>query len=137
MSARVLIALALVGLQLVLHVLARPGSPWLLGTSVAYALFTIAVRVMGEPRGPGRAFDSQWLPTVGVDLLFFSALQLQPTPSPINYTPLLALPVLMAAIMGTRALALGTATGHADAAGPRSVGGQRSSGQHRRVVAAA
>ena len=109
MSARVLIALALVGLQLVLHVLARPGSPWLLGTSVAYALFTIAVRVMGEPRGPGRAFDSQWLPTVGVDLLFFSALQLQPTPSPINYTPLLALPVLMAAIMGTRALALGTA----------------------------
>ena len=109
MSARVLIALALLGLQLVLHVLARPGSPWLLGTSVAYALFTIAVRVMGEPRGPGRAFDSQWLPTVGVDLLFFSALQLQPTPSPINYTPLLALPVLMAAIMGTRALALGTA----------------------------
>jgi len=109
MSARVIIALALLGLQLALHLLARPVSPWLLGVSAVYALFTIAVRVMGEPRGPGRAFDGQWLPTVGVDLLFFSALQLQPSPSPINYTPLLALPVLMAAVMGTRALALGTA----------------------------
>ena len=109
MSARVIIALALLGLQLALHLLARPVSPWLLGVSAVYALFTVAVRVMGEPRGPGRAFDGQWLPTVGVDLLFFSALQLQPSASPINYTPLLALPVLMAAVMGTRALALGTA----------------------------
>ena len=109
MSARVIIALALLGLQLALHLLARPVSPWLLGVSAVYALFTVAVRVMGEPRGPGLAFDGQWLPTVGVDLLFFSALQLQPNASPINYTPLLALPVLMAAVMGTRALALGTA----------------------------
>ena len=109
MSARVIIALALLGLQLALHLLARPVSPWLLGVSAVYALFTVAVRVMGEPRGPGLAFDGQWLPTVGVDLLFFSALQLQPSASPINYTPLLALPVVMAAILGSRALALGTA----------------------------
>ena len=82
MSARVIIALALLGLQLALHLLARPVSPWLLGVSAVYALFTVAVRVMGEPRGPGLAFDGQWLPTVGVDLLFFSALQLQPSASP-------------------------------------------------------
>ncbi len=109
MSARLLVALALLGLQLGLQLMGRPAVPWLLGACTVYAVLTALVRLKARPSGPGRPFDAQWLPTVGLDLAFFALLQWQPGQAPINYTPLLALPVLMAAIMGTRPLALGTA----------------------------
>ena len=108
MSARVLIALAILTLQWSLHTATRPVPRWLLGLCVGYLVITVLVRLLARPRGAGRPFDAQWLYTVGVDLAFFITLQSQPT-AVINYTPLLALPVLMAAIMGSRALALGTA----------------------------
>ena len=108
MSARVLVALALLGLHIGLHLLGRPVTVWVLGCCTAFVVVTAAARLALRPRGPGRAFDAQWLPTVGVDLLFFATLQWQGNLG-INYTPLLALPVVMAAILGSRALALGTA----------------------------
>ena len=80
----------------------------MLGCCTAFVVVTAAARLALRPRGPGRAFDAQWLPTVGLDLLFFATLQWQGNLG-INYTPLLALPVVMAAILGSRALALGTA----------------------------
>lgn len=109
MSARVLIALALLALHLGLHLLGRPVTPWLLLWCLLYLAAAVSARVVARPRAPGRAFDPLWLPIVGVDLMFFAVLQLQPSVAPINYTPLLALPVLIAAILGSRALALGTA----------------------------
>ena len=108
MSARVLVALALLGLHISLHLLGRPITAWVLGCCTAFVVVTAAARLALRPRGPGRAFDAQWLPTVGLDLLFFATLQWQGNLG-INYTPLLALPVVMAAILGSRALALGTA----------------------------
>ena len=108
MSARVLVALALLGLHIGLHLLGRPVTVWVLGCCTAFVVVTAAARLALRPRGPGRAFDAQWLPTVGLDLLFFATLQWQGNLG-INYTPLLALPVVMAAIVGSRALALGTA----------------------------
>ena len=108
MSARVLVALALLGLHIGLHLLGRPVTVWVLGCCTAFGVVTAAARLALRPRGPGRAFDAQWLPTVGLDLLFFATLQWQGNLG-INYTPLLALPVVMAAILGSRALALGTA----------------------------
>ena len=108
MSARVLVALALLGLHIGLHLLGRPVTVWVLGCCTAFVVVTAAARLALRPRGPGRAFDAQWLPTVGLDLLFFATLQWQGNLG-INYTPLLALPVVMAAILGSRALALGTA----------------------------
>ncbi|QTD44799.1 ATP-binding protein [Ottowia testudinis] len=110
MSARLLIGLAILSLHMGLSLFGRPTSGWLLGWCAAYVVLAAAVRVMARPSAPGRPFDPQWLPTVGVDLMFFAMLQLQPSLAPINYTPLLALPVLMAAIMGSRPLALGTAS---------------------------
>ena len=107
MSARVLVALALLGLHIGLRLLGRPVTVWVLGCT-AFVVVTAAARLALRPRGPGRAFDAQWLPTVGLDLLFFATLQWQGNLG-INYTPLLALPVVMAAILGSRALALGTA----------------------------
>ena len=109
LSARVVIALAIFGLHLSLRLMGRPTSAWVLGGCLAYLALTVVVRVLARPHGPGRGFDALWLPTVGVDLMFFAVLQLQPSVAQINYTPLLALPVLMAAILGSRPLALGTA----------------------------
>ncbi|HOB65190.1 MAG TPA: histidine kinase dimerization/phospho-acceptor domain-containing protein [Ottowia sp.] len=108
MWARVLVALALLGLHLGPYLLGRSTSAWVLGLCLAYLAATMAVLAKARPRGPGSAFDPLWLPTVGVDLLFFALLQLTPAPAAINYTPLLALPVLTAAALGSRALALGT-----------------------------
>ena len=49
----------------------------------------------------------QWLPSIGVDLAAITALQLLQAGS-MNYTPLFGLPILMAAVLGTLTLALGT-----------------------------
>lgn len=108
MSARVLLALALLGLQFSAHALRQSVPLWLTGLGLGYLVLTTLARLLARPRGPGRSFDSQWLFTAGVDLLYFGVLHSQQVAG-IQYTPLLALPVLMAAILGSRALALGTA----------------------------
>lgn len=108
MSARVVLALALLGLQVAAHRLAQPLPLWLLGLGLGYAVLTLLARLLARPQGPGRSFDSQWLFTAGVDLVYFGVLHSQQAPG-IQYTPLLALPVLMTGILGSRALALGTA----------------------------
>ena len=105
MAARILLALVILGVQLgLLYSGARAVPVWLLALCLCYLALTVLVRVLARPRGPGRSFDSQWLYTAGVDLAFFLALHLQPESS-VSYTPLLALPVLMSAILGSRALA--------------------------------
>jgi two-component system, NtrC family, sensor histidine kinase PilS len=62
------------------------------------------------PRSPGPTFDPQWVSTIDVDLIAFTTLQYLQAGG-INYSPLYALPVLMAAVLGTSLLALGTAAG--------------------------
>ncbi len=109
MSARVFIALALMALHLGPMLLGRATAPWILGACLVYLAATIVAKARFRPREPGSAFDALWLPTVGLDLFFFALLQLTPGPAAINYTPLLALPVLMAAALGSRPVALGTA----------------------------
>ena len=107
MSARVLIALAM----LVFHLLPSGEhrmSPVALGLCLAYLAATTAVRLLARPCEPGRPFDGQWPYTVGVDLAFIVLLEFLPAVN-IDYLPLLGLPVLMAAIMSSRALTLGTA----------------------------
>ena len=59
-------------------------------------------------RSPGQAFNPQWLATIAVDVVAFSALQFLQGGN-INYTPLFALPILLAAVLGTLPLAMGTA----------------------------
>ncbi|RYZ01825.1 MAG: PAS domain-containing protein, partial [Comamonadaceae bacterium] len=60
------------------------------------------------PALPGRTFDPQWVSTIGIDLLAFSTLHFL-QPAGLNFSPLYALPVLTAAVLGSRLLALGTA----------------------------
>jgi two-component system, NtrC family, sensor histidine kinase PilS len=108
MTARVTLGLVLLVLQ---------GTLWGLGQSTNIALIfvcggyfaaTLAVRMFAQPRRLGRTFDPHWVFTIGVDILVFTVLQFLQGSS-INYAPLLALPVLLASVLGTLWLAMGTA----------------------------
>ncbi len=58
----------------------------------------------------GKTFDLQWVAVIGIDVLVFAVLQMLHGNS-INYTPLFALPVLLASVLGSLLLAMGTAAG--------------------------
>ncbi|WP_394787324.1 ATP-binding protein [Rhodoferax sp.] len=110
MTARVMIALAILILHGSLLALGQAISPWLLLACAAYFTSTLVLRLTAHPgqaRNPSTAF---WIGTVGVDALVFSTLQILESTN-INYSPLLALPVLLAAVLGSRVIALGTAAG--------------------------
>jgi two-component system sensor histidine kinase PilS (NtrC family) len=112
MTARVTIGLVLVVLLGALYTLAPVlnVSRWLVSLCATYLLAALAVRVFTRPRPPGQTFDPQWVSTIGVDLIAFTTLQYLQAGG-INYSPLYALPVLMAAVLGSALLALGTAAG--------------------------
>ena len=113
MTARVTIAMVLLALLSTLYMLLGESlgiSDWLIGLAATYLVATLAVRMFARPQPPGSAFDPQWVSTIGVDLVAFATLQLLQTGN-INYAPLFALPVLMAAVLGSSLLALGTAAG--------------------------
>ena len=108
MAARIAIAAVLVLLQLALHTLGKISTQDSVTVCVLYLCATLAVRYWSSPRPPSSTFDAQWVSTIGVDVAAFSVLNfLQPTG--INYTPLFALPVLLASVLGPILLAFGTA----------------------------
>ena len=108
MMARITIASVLVVLQAFIYALGNVNNGWPIAVSAAYLCATILFWLIAHPKPPGSTFDAQWMLTVGVDVAVFSALNFLPS-SGINYTPLFALPVLVASILGPVALALGTA----------------------------
>jgi two-component system, NtrC family, sensor histidine kinase PilS len=112
MTARVTVALVLTVLLGALYTLAPTlnVSRWLVGLCAAYLLAALAARILTEPKAPGRTFDPQGLPTIVVDLLAIATLQFLQVAG-INYSPLFALPILLAAVLGSSLLALGTAAG--------------------------
>jgi two-component system, NtrC family, sensor histidine kinase PilS len=112
MSARVAIAVVLLVLLSVLFIVVPPLniSRWLIALCGAYFVAALAVRMFTRPSAPGRPFDPQWVSTIGVDLVAFSTLQFLQAGG-INYSPLFALPVLMASVLGSGLLALATGAG--------------------------
>ena len=108
MTARVIIASVLVMLQAFIYALGNNPNNWSMVLCVAYLFATLAVLLLAKPRPPGSMFDAQWVATIGVDVMAFSVLNFLQS-SGINYTPLFALPVLLASILGPILLALGTA----------------------------
>lgn len=107
MAARVTIAVVLVVLQIFLYALGNVGNSWAIVVCIAYLCATFTVQLLSRPQVPGSTFDAQWLSTIGVDVIAFSALNFFHS-SAINYTPLFALPVLLASVLGHLLLALGT-----------------------------
>ena len=108
MTARVAIAAVLVFLQAFIYALGNITNRWSIAICIAYLCATLAVRLWSRPKPPGSTFDAQWVLTIGVDDIAFSTLNFLQSGG-INYTPLFALPVLLASILGPILLAFGTA----------------------------
>ncbi len=108
MTARVVIALVLLLLQSFIYFFGSPADRLSILVCIGYLCATLAVRVLSKPRPPSNVFGMQWLSTIGVDVLAFTGLNFLQS-SAIFYTPLFALPVLLASVLGPILLALGTA----------------------------
>lgn len=108
MTARVLIALLLLLFQVLQHVLSINQQLLPLLVCIGYFFATVAVRILAKPTPKGASFDRQWMLSIGIDTVIFAWLQWIQQ-QPINYSPLLALPVLLSAVMGSVMLALATA----------------------------
>ena len=107
LTGRTMIALALLLLQAVGQVINQASNPLVLMVCLAYLIATLTLRVLARRAPPSPQAVLQWLPSIGVDLVAVSALQLLHIGS-MNFTPLLGLPILMASVLGTLTLALGT-----------------------------
>ncbi|WP_027995417.1 sensor histidine kinase [Simplicispira psychrophila] len=107
LTGRILVALALLLLQGLGQALSHNTQPLELSVSLAYLAATVLLRWLGHATAPAPWAGPQWLPSLGVDLLAVSALQLLHTGG-LNFTPLFGLPILMAAVLGSLTLALGT-----------------------------
>lgn len=107
MTARCFVALVLVMLQAFTWGMGTPTPPLLLALSVTYFAATLLGWRFTRVVPPIRGFGAAWLSTIGIDLLAFALLQLAQAGN-INYAPLFALPVLMAAVLGSVTVGLGT-----------------------------
>lgn len=109
MRGRVFIAAVLLALQVYLALLPGNGATqWLVLVCALHLSAALAVLLWVRPIEPGKAFrTTQWLLTIAIDLVVFALLD-HFQQSGINYTPLFALPVLLAAILGSMTLALAT-----------------------------
>ena len=114
-AARAVIGAGLVAVQGVGSLLGARSTEWLALVSVVYAVQAITLWLLprfgalAQPQAGQRR--RQWLATIGVDLLAFTLLHLLAIGSTFNFTALLVLPVLMAGVLTSRLLALGTAAG--------------------------
>ena len=110
LTGRVMVALTLLVLQGAGQAINQTTEPAVLAVCVAYLVAAVMLRVLGRHRPPSPKTGPQWLPSIGVDLAAIVALQLL-NAGTMNYTPLFGLPILMAAVLGTLTLALGTTAG--------------------------
>jgi two-component system, NtrC family, sensor histidine kinase PilS len=107
MRARVFIASVLLLLQV--FVFLQGGSrQWLVALCTVYLLGTVAALIWARPPSPLSIWSPRWAMTLWLDLAVFGLLQWFQQGG-INYTPLFALPVLLASILGPMLLALGSA----------------------------
>ncbi len=108
--ARFTLALVLLALQLAFFATGMVQGHGLWIASLVYFVGTLSTWILDKPQMLGSTFSGAWLRLVGLDLATFAFLQYLQGGS-VNYTPLFALPVLLAAVLGALPLALGTAAG--------------------------
>lgn len=107
LTGRVMVAIALLVLQGAGQAINQTSESTVLMVCLGYLVATILLRVLAKNDPPAPGAGPQWLPSIGFDLVVITALQLLHAGA-LNYTPLFGLPVLMAAVLGTLTLALGT-----------------------------
>ena len=114
-AARAAVGVGLVAVQGAGSLLGARHSEWMALISVAYAVQAIVLWLLprfgalAQPPQDVWHRRRQWLATIGVDLLAFTLLHVLAVSATFNFTALLVLPVLMAGVLTSRLLALGTA----------------------------
>lgn len=108
MTARFTLGLVLLLMQFTMLAIGTSHSRWLIAISLAYFASTLTTGLFGKPLFLGNSFNRHWIRLVGLDVLAFSSLQILQG-NTVNYTPLFALPILLASVLGSLRLALGTA----------------------------
>jgi two-component system, NtrC family, sensor histidine kinase PilS len=114
LSARAALGLALVFAQLISAALGTPPASSTLALSASYAAAAIALWLLPQlrhgvsARSLARISSPHWWSAIGLDLALFGVLHAL-DPSGVNYGALFVMPVLMAAVLGPRLLALATA----------------------------
>lgn len=78
-------------------------------TCLTYLLAAIGIRFALRDYRRMRSFDFRWLLTVGLDITVICILQTQSVSAIFSFTPLIAFPVLQAAVLGNRLAATGSA----------------------------
>ena len=101
LTARLMVALALLLLQLLAMALNQTGVLAPLGVALGYLLATSLLLVFGARMPPDPRPGLHWLPSIGVDLVLIALLQMLHQSGSMNFTPLFGLPILMAAVLGT------------------------------------
>ena len=107
LTGRVMVALALLVLQGIGQIVNQAPEPVLIMVCLLYLTLTLLLRVLAPHTPPPPNAGAHWLPSIGVDLAAIATLQLLQAGT-MNVTPLFGLPILMAAVLGTLTLALGT-----------------------------
>ena len=107
LSGRVLLAVALLLLQVLNHQLQNIHAPltWIL--CALYLALTLVLRLTASRHLPAPQAGIQWLSVIGVDIAVIFLLQILQVGS-LNYTALLAIPILIASVLGGLLLAFGT-----------------------------
>lgn len=114
LAARAALGLALIAAQLIAAALGTPPARSTLGLSASYAIAAVALWLLPQlrrgasARTLARISSPHWWAAIGVDLLLFGVLHAL-DPSGVNYGALFVMPVLMAAVLSPRMLALATA----------------------------
>lgn len=113
LTARFALAVVLLGLVVGSWILGSHPPLWLILSTVGYAIVTVALLFMPVTSQANRTElqslrPRQALASVGIDLAFFAVMHYF-TGSAVNSQALLVLPVLMAAVLMTRIMALGVA----------------------------
>jgi two-component system, NtrC family, sensor histidine kinase PilS len=110
MTARTLLASLLLLLQSVIYLTGGSKELGAVLVCLCYALVAVTLRLRPEPPQLRQLGRFPWLSTTGPDILAFVALQILQGQS-INYAPLLVLPILTSAVLGSLRWALGAAAG--------------------------
>jgi len=116
LAGRVLIAACLLALQILLS-MAGGGwgsgshgaalNPLLWPVCLGYLALAVVLRGLASASPPAPQIGLHWLPVIGVDIAAITLLQWLQT-GPLNYSALLAIPILIAAVLGSLLLALTT-----------------------------
>lgn len=108
MTARIAIGLVILSLHIVVILMGNSVNIPFLIASTSYCLITVLTRIFLKPQVRHNALGIRWLPTIGIDLLAFSLMDWLQSAT-MNYAPLFGLPLLLAAVLGSRLLAMATA----------------------------